>query len=63
MTFASQLISESVPYEVVRTLLGHVNPESTRHYVEYSIEGLRTCALEIPLPSGLLEKYLSGEEV
>lgn len=63
MTFASQLVSEKVPYEVVRTLLGHVNAESTRHYVEFSIEGLRTCALETPPPSGLLEKYLTGEEV
>lgn len=63
MTFASQLISENVPYEVVRTLLGHVNSESTRHYVEFSIEGLRTCALEVPPPNGLLEKYLAGQEV
>lgn len=63
MTFASQLVSENVPYEVVRTLLGHVNSESTRLYVEFSIEGLRTCALEVPSPSGLLEKYLIGEGV
>ena len=59
MTFASQLVGENVPYEAVRALLGQVDPNSTRHYVEFSIESLRTCALEIPLPSGRLEHYLT----
>jgi site-specific recombinase XerD len=59
MTFASQMVAEKVPYEVVRVLLGHVSHESTRHYVEFSIEGLRTCALEIPEPGGILAQSLS----
>lgn len=61
MTFASQLIAENVPYEVVRVLLGHVNRDSTRHYVEFSIEGLRSCALEVPAPSGLFAQYMAEE--
>lgn len=61
MTFASQMVEENIPYEVVRTLLGHADHGSTRHYVEFSIEGLRTCALEIPAPSGLLAQYMAGE--
>lgn len=59
MTFASQLVEERVPYEVVRTLLGHVSTSSTKHYVEFSIEGLRSCSLEILPPSGSFAKYLS----
>ena len=58
MTFASQLVEEKVPYEVVRTLLGQVSTSSTKHYVEFSTEGLRTCALEVPAPGSIFEKYL-----
>ena len=34
--------------------------QQTRAYVEFDIESLRTCALEVPPPSGLFEKYLAG---
>ena len=60
MSFASQLIAENVPYEVVRVALGHASRESTSHYVEFDIESLRICALEVPPPSGLFEKYLTS---
>ena len=64
MSFASQLIAENVPYEVVRVALGHASRESTSHYVEFDIESLRICALEVPPPSGLFKKYLmSGGNV
>ncbi len=62
MTFASQLVAENVPYEVVRVLLGHANRDSTRHYVEFAIEGLRSCALDVPAPIGIFAKYLAEEE-
>lgn len=60
MSFASQLIAEQMPYDVVRYALGHVDPNATRHYVEFAIESLRACSLEVPPPSGLLKKYLEG---
>jgi len=60
MSFASQLIAEKIPYDVVRYALGHVNPNSTRHYVQFALESLRACCLEVPPPSGLLQKYLEG---
>lgn len=65
MTFASQLIKERIPYDVVRYALGHVSTNSTRHYVQFDTERLRACALEVPQPSGLLRKYLEnvGAEV
>ncbi len=62
MTFASQLIAKGVPYEVVRSALGHLHRDTTRSYVKFDIESLRTCALEVPQPSGKFAAYLSGEE-
>jgi len=59
MTFASQLVAENVPYEVVRVLLGQISTSSTKHYVEFSTEGLRTCALEVPQPKSVFAEYLS----
>ena len=59
-TFASQLIAEKMPYDVVRYALGHVDPNATRHYVSFAIESLRACSLEVPPPSGLLKMYLEG---
>lgn len=60
MSFASQLIAEKMPYDVVRYALGHVDPNATRHYVQFALESLRACSLEVPPPSGLLKKYLEG---
>jgi site-specific recombinase XerD len=60
MSFASQLIEEKVPYDVVRYALGHVDPNATRHYVQFALESLRACSLEVPPPSGLFKKYLEG---
>lgn len=60
MTLASELVEENVPYEAVRVILGQVNHDSTRHYVKFAIESLRTCALEVPPPSGLFAEYLKS---
>lgn len=60
MSFASQLIAENMPYEIVRVALGHTNRDTTRHYVEFAIESLRRCALESPASSGLLKEYLES---
>lgn len=60
MSFASQLIEGKIPYDIVRYALGHVNPNSTRHYVQFALESLRACCLEVPPPSGLFKKYLEG---
>jgi integrase len=63
-SLASALVAENVPYEAVRTILGHENPESITHYVKLDIENLRSCALFVPAPSGRLAKYLAiGKEV
>ena len=62
MTLASELISEKVPYEAVRRILGQEDPDATRHYIRFDIETLRVCALEVPEPIGLLAKSLGSAE-
>ena len=64
MTLASELVSERVPYEVVRKILGHEDTKSMKHYVKFDVEMLRSCALEALPFSGLYAKYIndSGED-
>ena len=58
MTLASELAAEDVPYDVIRKILGHENPESISHYVKLDIEMLRKCALDAPQPVGRLAECL-----
>lgn len=60
MTLASELVSEKVPYEVVRKVLGHEDTKSMKHYVKFDIEMLRYCALEIPPLGGLYAEYVNN---
>jgi integrase len=60
MTLASELVSEKVPYEVVRKILGHEDTKSMKHYVKFDIEMLRSCALEVPQITGLYAEYINN---
>lgn len=57
-SFASSLITENVPYSVVQKILGHEDPNSTKHYARIDIEHLRMYALEVPAPAGTFARYL-----
>jgi integrase len=59
MTLASELVSEKVPYDVVRRILGHEDTTSMKHYVKFDIEMLRSCVLEVPPVSGLCAAYIN----
>lgn len=59
MTLASELVSERVPYDVVRKILGHEDTKSMKHYVKFDLEMLRSCALETVPFSGLYAKYIN----
>ena len=59
-SFASSLITENVPYSVVQKILGHEDPNSTKHYAKIDIEHLRIYALEVPTPTGSFARYLDG---
>ena len=57
-TLASELINENVPYDVVRKVLGHEDPTSAKHYVNYDLESLRSCSIEAPPITGKLAAYM-----
>jgi integrase len=60
MTLASELVSEKVPYEVVRKILGHEDTKSMKHCVKFDVEMLRSCALEVPPLAGLYAEYVNS---
>ena len=62
-SLASSMINDGAPYEVVRRILGHENPNVIKHYAKIDVEKLRTCSIEPPKPEGVLNDYLSGKKV
>lgn len=59
-SLASSMVNDDVPYEVVRTILGHSDPDAIKHYAKLDIEKLRECAIEVPKPSGSFKTFLDG---
>ena len=59
-SLASSMVNDDVPYEAVRTILGHSDPDAIKHYAKLDIENLRECAIEVPKPSGLFKTFLDG---
>jgi len=62
MSLASALVAENVPYDAVRTILGHEDPDAITHYVKLDVENIRFCALDVPAPRGRLAEYLACEK-
>ena len=60
ISLASGLVAENVPYEAVRTILGHEDPDAITHYVKFDTENLRSCALEVPMAGGKFAEYLAN---
>jgi integrase len=61
-TLASELVTEKVPYDAVRRILGHEDPATTGHYVKFDVESLRSCSLEIPKATGNLATYIQERQ-
>jgi len=59
-SLASSMVNDGVPYEVVRRMLGHRDPNAVKHYAKIDIENLRFCAIDVPPPSGNFEALLEG---
>lgn len=59
-SIASSMVNDGVPYEVVRRLLGHRDPDAVKHYAKIDIENLRCYAIDVPLPSGNFKALLEG---
>jgi hypothetical protein len=46
-------VNDGTPYEVVRRILGHSDPDVIKHYAKADIENLRMCSIDPPVPTGL----------
>jgi len=61
-SLASSMINHRVSYDVVRKILGHIDPDAVRHYAKVDIERLREYAIEPPAPSGCFKEFLEGRQ-
>ena len=61
-SLASSMVNDGTPYEVVRRLLGHNDPNAVKYYARVDIENLRPYAIDVPPPSGRFEDLLTGRE-
>lgn len=59
-SLASSMVNDNIPYDVVRSILGHSDPDSIKHYAKLDIERLREYAIEVPEPSGIFKEFLDG---
>lgn len=62
-SLASSMVNDGIPYEVVRRILGHSDPDIIKYYARADIDNLRVCSIEPPPPTGRFHDYLSGKEV
>ena len=59
-SLASSVINGDIPYESVRKVLGHSDPDAIKHYARLDIEKLRECAIKVPEPTGTFLAFLNG---
>jgi integrase len=59
-SLASSMVNDDIPYDVVRSILGHTDPDAVKHYAKLDIGRLREYAIEVPEPSGIFKEYLDG---
>jgi len=61
-SMASSMVNDTIPYEAVRKILGHSDPNVIKHYAKLNVEMLRQCTIEVPEPSGKFKEFLQGGE-
>lgn len=59
-SLVTSMINEKIPYDAVRKVLGHKDPNAIKHYAKIDIENLRQCALAVPPPSGNFKAFLES---
>lgn len=62
-SLASSMVNDNIPYEIVRNVLGHTNPNAIKHYAKLDIEKLREYAIDVPDPTGVFKDFLNGKKV
>jgi len=59
-SLTSSMVNDDVPYDIVRGILGHVDPDAIKHYAKLDLEKLRECAIAVPEPTGAFKEFLEG---
>ena len=59
-SLTSSMINDGVPYEAVRGILGHEDPDAIKHYAKIDLKKLRECAIAVPEPTGAFKEFLEG---
>lgn len=59
-SMASSMVNDDVPYDAVRRILGHRNPQTIKHYASIHVEKLREYSLTPPKASGNFLAILKG---
>ena len=59
-SLASSMVNDDIPYETIRKILGHADPDSIKRYARLDIEKLREFAIEVPEPSSCFKIFLEG---
>lgn len=59
-SMATSMVNDDVPYEDVRKILGHRDPDAIKHYARTDHEKLRRYAVSVPPPTGLFKRFLEG---
>ncbi|MCL2776228.1 MAG: tyrosine-type recombinase/integrase [Oscillospiraceae bacterium] len=62
-SLASSMVNDSVPYEIVRKTLGHIDKNAIKSYARLNVEQLRPYALDIPEASAGFADFLAGKAV
>lgn len=57
-SLATSMANDGVPYEAIRKILGHADPDAIKHYARLDVERLRVCAIAVPEPTGLFKGFL-----
>lgn len=60
-SLASSMVNDQIPYDVVRKVLGHTDPDAIKHYARVDIESLREYSIPVPEPSSAFKAFLNGE--
>lgn len=60
-SLATSMANDGVPYETIRKILGHTDPNAIKHYARLDVERLRACAIAVPEPTGLFKEFLEGD--
>lgn len=47
-SFASNLLEQQIPIDIIQESMGHTSPETTQVYLSVDVKQLKSCSLEVP---------------